>query len=357
MADFQTHITTSTVLGVAYGAGAWHFYDVPAPACLLACGLCSVSGMLPDLDSEPGVPLRESIAFAASVVPMLLVHRMEQMGLSAETMVLIGAAVYLAIRFGLSRWLKWYTVHRGMFHSLPAAVIAAELGFLLSSNHDVLIRLYKAGGILLGFMSHLILDEIWSVSFKYGIPRFKKSFGTALKLWGESTWGNISCYAKLAVLTYLAFNDPSWIRDAAARAYLGKPIPAIGDEDKYPIPSLAGNDRPAPKRRDKGATTDPPSRHSLLDRTIVRRSPANSEGAEASTEPAFEPAHRDHAPLATDGERPTDALDRPLDVKASPLEARHEEDAFAEAASEAELEEAYRDRSIAQKIFDAIFEK
>jgi hypothetical protein len=66
MAGFRTHVTTSSVLGVAYGAGAWYLYDVPAPTCVLACGLCGVSGMLPDLDSGPGVPLRESqICFAS----------------------------------------------------------------------------------------------------------------------------------------------------------------------------------------------------------------------------------------------------------------------------------------------------
>ena len=71
MAGFKTHITTSTVLGIAYGTTAAVAYDVPPPACALAAGLCGVSGMLPDLDSGPGVPLRESVSFAAAVVPML----------------------------------------------------------------------------------------------------------------------------------------------------------------------------------------------------------------------------------------------------------------------------------------------
>src|SRR5262249_25045913 len=67
MPGFKVHITASTALGVAYGPGAFLNYDVPLPACVLAGGLCSVSGMLPDLDSGPGTPLRESVAFAAAV--------------------------------------------------------------------------------------------------------------------------------------------------------------------------------------------------------------------------------------------------------------------------------------------------
>ncbi len=56
MAGFKTHITTSSVLGAAYGTGAFMFYDTPWPTCMLGAGLCGVSGMLPDLDSGPGRP-------------------------------------------------------------------------------------------------------------------------------------------------------------------------------------------------------------------------------------------------------------------------------------------------------------
>ncbi|MBN1908511.1 MAG: metal-dependent hydrolase, partial [Pirellulales bacterium] len=66
MADFKTHISTSGLLGVGYGAAAFVWFDVPWPTCVLAGGLCGVSGMLPDLDSDSGVPRRESVAFAAA---------------------------------------------------------------------------------------------------------------------------------------------------------------------------------------------------------------------------------------------------------------------------------------------------
>ncbi len=131
MAGFKTHITVSTSLGVAYGTTAALAYDVPWPACLLAGGLCSVSGMLPDLDSGPGVPLRESVAFAAAVVPMLMVDRLEQLGLAPESIVLVGGLIYLLIRFGAGKLLTRFTVHRGMFHSLPALAIVGEFAYLI----------------------------------------------------------------------------------------------------------------------------------------------------------------------------------------------------------------------------------
>ncbi|MCE9545263.1 MAG: hypothetical protein K8T25_07070 [Planctomycetia bacterium] len=72
MAGFRTHIATSTVLGIGYGAvGAMYLPrvegEIPLANCLLAAGLCSVSGMLPDLDSDTGVPIREVMALSAAV--------------------------------------------------------------------------------------------------------------------------------------------------------------------------------------------------------------------------------------------------------------------------------------------------
>ncbi|MEX0586906.1 MAG: metal-dependent hydrolase, partial [Pirellulales bacterium] len=161
---------------------------------------------------DSGVPLRESLAFAAAVVPMLMIERFQSLGLSPESIALGGAILYLAIRFGLGGLLKRYTVHRGMFHSLPAAVIFGELAFLICQCDDVYLRYYKAGAVVAGFLSHLLLDEIWSLKFHRGRVQLKKSFGTAVKVWGDSLWANFSTYAKLALLTYLVLNDPGWMQ-------------------------------------------------------------------------------------------------------------------------------------------------
>ena len=122
-----------------------------------------------------------------------------------------GALVYVFVRFGLGYFLKHYTVHRGMFHSLPAVVIFGELSFLLASGEDTWLRAYKAGGVVLGYLSHLVLDEIYSVEWKRGFVRIKKSFGTALKMYStKAVWPNVSTYIKLALLSYVVFYEPGW---------------------------------------------------------------------------------------------------------------------------------------------------
>ncbi len=84
--------------------------------------------MLPDLDSGPGRPLHESVSFAAAAIPMMMVDRFRHWGWTHESMILAGAAIYLFIRFGVGHMLKKWTVHRGIFHSFPVALVFTEIG-------------------------------------------------------------------------------------------------------------------------------------------------------------------------------------------------------------------------------------
>lgn len=207
MAGFKTHITVSTACGVAYGWYGATELGLPMPTCLLAGGLCSVSGMLPDLDSDSGVPAKELKTFAAAIIPMLAFHRLHANGISVEQMVLAGAPMYLFIRFGLGTLLNRVTIHRGMFHSIPALVIAAMIAFLICDCGMTTIRFFKAGGVALGFFSHLLLDEIWSVNLTNSGPLIKKSFGTAIKFFGPTLSGNSAAYGLLILVSLLVVQD------------------------------------------------------------------------------------------------------------------------------------------------------
>jgi hypothetical protein len=102
-----------------------------------------------------------------------------------------------------------YTVHRGMFHSIPALLIFTGLAFLICGSTNLHLRYFKACGVFIGVFSHLMLDEIYSIEWAGGRWRFKKSFGTALKLWSDSLWGNFSTYWKLAAVVVLILSEPA----------------------------------------------------------------------------------------------------------------------------------------------------
>ena len=207
MADFKTHITTSTALGVIFG-GVGHFgFNVPLEHAIVAGGLCSVAGMLPDLDSKSGIPQREMLSFVSVIVPMLMLPRLEALNFTNEDKVFFASVAYVLIRFGVGGLFRKYTKHRGMWHSIPAAMIAGLVTFVICLSTSFEIRLFKAWAVVLGFVSHLFLDEIYAVNWEGKLPKTKKSFGTAMKFFGKSRFNNVMTYTKLSILILLVIGD------------------------------------------------------------------------------------------------------------------------------------------------------
>jgi hypothetical protein len=215
MAMFPTHIKCSTVAGIVGGTVAYIGYGVPLTTSAVGGGLCAIGGILPDIDSGPGIPLREITTFLASAVPTMLITRLLAYKLDQESLILVGAILYVGIRFGLAHFLRHYTVHRGMFHSFPSMAIFGELTYLLFYGETMFVRVFMVSAVCLGFFIHLLLDEIYSVEWD-GRPRLKRSFGTAMKFAGENWWANATCYGKLIVLTYFVLIDPAVVQQIYA---------------------------------------------------------------------------------------------------------------------------------------------
>lgn len=207
MAGFRTHITVSGALGLGFGGAAVEPLGFSPEAGVLTAGLTTVGGMLPDLDSQSGVPVRELFGLAAVVLPIALVPRMQQLGVSTEGMLSTLLFGYVLIRYGASAVFKRLTVHRGMYHSIPAMLIAGLVVYLGYASPSQRLRLLLAGGVMLGFLSHLILDEIYSVDFNGVRVKLKGSAGTAVKLVSASAPATATCYVILGALVYLAYLD------------------------------------------------------------------------------------------------------------------------------------------------------
>lgn len=207
VADFKTHISASTIAGIAYGYWGMTSQGMSLENAILAGGLCSVSGMLPDLDSDNGVPLREMSMFVATVIPILMIDRFRDLNLSHESMALAAMLIYVVVRFGMFEFFKRLTVHRGMWHSLPAAASAGLIAYLVMPCSSNGVRAFKAISVVLGFLVHLMLDEIWAFELGVGRVRAKKSFGTALKFFGPNPMANVFVYAMLLGLIYTAYCD------------------------------------------------------------------------------------------------------------------------------------------------------
>ncbi len=209
MAGFRTHVTVSTGLGLAYGAAAVNPLGFEPATAVLAAGVTGAGGMLPDLDSDSGVPVRFAGGLVATVSPLLLLPRFHAAGFSYDGTLAGMIAAYLFIRYALVELFKRVTVHRGMFHSIPAMLIAGLVVYLEYGGPDPTPRtkLLLAGGVMAGFLSHLLLDELYSVDFNGVRIRLNAYAGTAVKFVSPSVGATCVCYGILGGLAYVAYQE------------------------------------------------------------------------------------------------------------------------------------------------------
>lgn len=217
MASYRGHLALSSVLGVGYGALGYFQWHHDSGAALLGFGVTTVGGLLPDLDSASGVPVRELFGGAASLVPLLLYPRLQAYGFSPEQDLAILLCLYLAIRYGLSALFKRVTVHRGMFHSIPAMLIAGLTTYLIYHSPSQAIRIFLALGVTIGFLSHLVLDEIYAVDIMGISIKFNQFAGSALKLTSKSIIATSICYLILGGLIYLTVLDQKMLPNPTNR--------------------------------------------------------------------------------------------------------------------------------------------
>lgn len=202
MAGYREHLTFSALCGIGYGSAAGFLGPFTPPQAAIAGCLTGLAGMLPDLDSETGKPVRELSGVVAAVAPLVAIRHLVDLIGSVDGMILAAGIIYVAVRYGGSWLLGKLCVHRGMFHSIPALGIAAFLGFLGYKSDDVGVRILMGGGIALGYLSHLVLDEIYSVQWNGVRVRLNKAAGSATKCFGRSFAANAFCYGLLFFLGY-----------------------------------------------------------------------------------------------------------------------------------------------------------
>lgn len=216
MASYRGHLMVSAPLGAAYGALVLTRPEFDWGTAVLAATLTTIGGLLPDLDSDSGVPVRELFGMIAALIAIFLVRPLQQAQFTLEQTLAIVVISYFFVRYVVSAAFKAMTVHRGMFHSIPAMLISGMIVYQAYPTADIRLKLFLGGGVALGFLSHLILDEIYAVDFN-GIRLKTNQFaGTALKFGSPSWTATLFTYAILFTLGYAMFYGfPSELRDPA----------------------------------------------------------------------------------------------------------------------------------------------
>jgi hypothetical protein len=218
MANFTTHIAVGTVVAGTL-ATLTLAADVIANENLIPITMAGVLGsVLPDIDLKESRPSRAMFAGLAIFFSFAVLFSTADRFSVVELWILwLGTLV--VVRYGLHTVFHNLTVHRGTWHSImaglfSAAATAVVFGHVLDRHAGV--AWLAAGFMLIGFLVHLTLDEIYAVDVSD--RRVKASFGTALKLFDRRyPYGSAAMAAALAAALWLAPSPTTFVDGLKSR--------------------------------------------------------------------------------------------------------------------------------------------
>lgn len=205
MANYRTHVTGGILAAGLVSFAAYRHQLVPWPLLPITAAITVVGSLLPDLDSDSSHPQRIVFSLLALSLPPALIWRFEALRPERPLEWVALLALALFIRWPVLWAFRKLTVHRGIFHSLPAVVIVSGAVYHLSASEGLPppARVAFAVAAATGYATHLILDEIWSLADWHGgrlAPR--KSLGTALALWGSGPRSSLVAWLLAAAITW-----------------------------------------------------------------------------------------------------------------------------------------------------------
>jgi hypothetical protein len=200
MADFATHLGWGAI-GAGLAASATYAADIVPAAEIITLTTAGVVGsVLPDIDLEKAVPSRMLFTGLGLLLAFITLFNFRATYSIAELW-LIWLGVFLSIRFGAFYIFHRMAKHRGVFHSLLAGVffmIFTAVVLAHGLGREAVVAWMAGLFVLLGYLIHLMLDEIYSVDFAGA--HIKRSFGSALKLFDYKALSVSAIMLSLAVL-------------------------------------------------------------------------------------------------------------------------------------------------------------
>lgn len=211
MANFKEHVIIGTLSGGFAATSLLVANQADPQAVILYLAAAIVGSILPDIDADNSTTLHMLFSLGAILLAFFTLFS-QVTHLSVIELLLLWLLVYLFFKLAVFELFIRATVHRGVFHSLPAAVM---FGFVMAI---LMFRLFQfsekvawlAGGFVgFGYLTHLLLDELYSLNL-FGQGGVKHSLGSAFKLYSQHWPATITLYVITIGLYFLtpAINTP-----------------------------------------------------------------------------------------------------------------------------------------------------
>ena len=206
MANWKGHLSFGVFCGFVYSGFAT--YQNPELWTMIPGmgGAVVLGALLPDLDSDTSKPVQVLFRTMSVVAALASGLALFLLQFSPIHVLVTGPCVtYLVVHFFIWPLFNRLSSHRGMFHSLPAALIAGLLCWFVLRQLSVSTTLgfFLGLGISVGYLSHLLLDKIWGkVTFSGAVFRPSNKQGGPLKLYSKNILPSGLTYLLLLLLIW-----------------------------------------------------------------------------------------------------------------------------------------------------------
>jgi hypothetical protein len=203
MANFNTHFAVGATSSAIITGVLLSMRVIEPTEAIMAFATGTFGSLMPDIDANNSKAINIGFTVISLLVTILFVFSKLDI-YSLLEMLIMGGVIFSSVRFGFIGVFRKISKHRGVFHSIPMALIWGVGTAIISYNFFHLESLLSwIYGIMMsfGYAVHLILDEIYSVDLNN--RRVKKSAGTAFKLFSVSS--NIDAI-KYIVLYFILLN-------------------------------------------------------------------------------------------------------------------------------------------------------
>ena len=206
MANFYTHLSVSSVVGIIGGTVLCGAGIISSEQTLCLLSLCVFGGILPDIDSDSEASIKIISKLFSGICAFLIMFPFIS---KFAILISLGLFVlsYLAIRFGFLSLISNFTQHRGIIHSVPSAVFASIITSIILYNifKTNIFAWLGACFVLFGYLSHLVLDECFTQNLA-GEP-VSRAAGGAFQFISFKSW--VSFLVLYAMIGASYFCTPS----------------------------------------------------------------------------------------------------------------------------------------------------
>lgn len=208
MASFKTHIKIGSFVAFFVTIGSYIMdWTSNFAMAILVFFTTTIGSFLPDMDSDSGLPIQIIFGLYAYFAAGITFYFIWNSNLPGFLALVAPVAAYLLVIYAVRPWFKKQTAHRGIFHSTPAVLISFFATLFIVSFFRITLyeKFVFSAALAIGYLTHLVLDEFYSVNLMKGKIKVAKSLGSAVDLGFSNKRTAIAAYLLLALLIFLTY--------------------------------------------------------------------------------------------------------------------------------------------------------